>query len=102
MNTLTILLQAEEGAGGFSSMWIMGGLILICLYFFVVRPQRKKADAFIAEMGDLGEKELLQRVVMNTLQTKQQVAFLYWLTVIGFVLSVAGIVLGIGLGIANS
>jgi len=43
MNTLTILLQAEEGAGGFSSMWIMMGLLFVVMYFFMIRPQQKKA-----------------------------------------------------------
>jgi preprotein translocase subunit YajC len=48
MNTLFILLQAEGEAGetgGFNSMWIMMGLLFVVMYFFMIRPQQKKAKA---------------------------------------------------------
>lgn len=43
MNILTIFLRVEDGEGGFSSMWIMMGLLFVVMYFFMIRPQQKKA-----------------------------------------------------------
>jgi len=51
----TILLQA---AGGFSpNMLIMMGLIFVVMYFFIIRPQRKKEK----ELQKLRE-ELIQAI----------------------------------------
>jgi len=44
MQTLNILLQAgAPGAGGGASTLIMIGLMVIVFYFFMIRPQMKKA-----------------------------------------------------------
>ncbi len=40
MNYLTILLQAE---GGGMDLWLMMGAIMVVFYFFMIRPQAKKA-----------------------------------------------------------
>jgi preprotein translocase subunit YajC len=42
MITLSILLQAETGENP-SSFWIMMGMLMIVFYFFMIRPQQKKA-----------------------------------------------------------
>jgi len=41
--TTTIILQAQGGAGFDSKMLIMMGLIAVVFYFFMIRPQVKKA-----------------------------------------------------------
>lgn len=38
-----ILLQAQPGAGGGPQFWIMMGLLMVVFYFFMIRPQQKKA-----------------------------------------------------------
>src|ERR1035437_9911061 len=44
MQTLNILLQTgASGAGGGASTLIMIGLMVIVFYFFMIRPQMKKA-----------------------------------------------------------
>ncbi len=40
---VNILLQAQPGAGGGPSFWIMMGLLMVVFYFFMIRPQQKKA-----------------------------------------------------------
>lgn len=42
MNTLSILLQAGGGENP-TSFWVMMGLLMIVFYFFMIRPQQKKA-----------------------------------------------------------
>lgn len=37
----TILLQAQTGGG--PEFWIMMGLLMVVFYFFMIRPQQKKA-----------------------------------------------------------
>ena len=39
---LTILLQAQSGSSPYSFYIMMGGMILV-FYFFMIRPQQKKA-----------------------------------------------------------
>lgn len=41
MNAMTIVLQAQEQ--GQVSFWIMMGLMMVVFYFFMIRPQQKKA-----------------------------------------------------------
>ena len=41
MNTFNVILQTASG-GGMSTLFLMGGLFLI-MYFFMIRPQMKKA-----------------------------------------------------------
>ena len=45
MNVLSILLQAAPAGQGGSpySMFIMMGLLFVVFYFFMIRPQQKKA-----------------------------------------------------------
>ncbi len=43
MINASILLQAQPGAGGGPSFWIMMGLLMVVFYFFMIRPQQKKA-----------------------------------------------------------
>ncbi|MBK6832403.1 MAG: preprotein translocase subunit YajC [Flavobacteriales bacterium] len=38
-----ILLQAQPGAGGGPQFWIRMGLLMVVFYFFMIRPQQKKA-----------------------------------------------------------
>ncbi len=40
--TLSILLQASGEQGG-TQFWIMMGMLMIVFYFFMIRPQQKKA-----------------------------------------------------------
>jgi len=43
MTQLVVLLQAPgAGAGGTSTLFLLGGMILV-FYFFMIRPQQKKA-----------------------------------------------------------
>lgn len=42
MNALTIVLQAQQEQGQ-GSFWIMMGLLMVVFYFFMIRPQQKKA-----------------------------------------------------------
>lgn len=42
MNTLSILLQTGGGENP-TSFWVMMGLLMIVFYFFMIRPQQKKA-----------------------------------------------------------
>lgn len=39
----TIILQAQGQAGGNWSMLVMLGLMFVIMYFFMIRPQQKKA-----------------------------------------------------------
>ena len=54
MNTFNIILQAGADGGGMTStLFLMGGLFLI-MYFFMIRPQMKKAKEakkFREELG---------------------------------------------------
>lgn len=43
MINANILLQAQPGAGGGPQFWIMMGLLMVVFYFFMIRPQQKKA-----------------------------------------------------------
>jgi len=57
MDNSTIILQAPA-QGGSGSFMIMMGLMLVVMYFFMIRPQQKKVKAqkkFIEELkkGDL-------------------------------------------------
>ena len=83
MNTLTILLQVPANESDFSAILIIGGLLFICLCFvkfyrknFAIMKSKKSA-----ELGELTEKQQLQNIA-------KQVAFLYWVTIIGLVLGV--------------
>lgn len=40
MNVMTILLQAQGGAG--MSFWVMIALMIGIMYFFMIRPQQKR------------------------------------------------------------
>ncbi|MCB0794477.1 MAG: preprotein translocase subunit YajC [Flavobacteriales bacterium] len=40
MSTLSILLQTEQNP---TSFWIMMGALMVVFYFFMIRPQQKKA-----------------------------------------------------------
>lgn len=42
MNQLGIILQAAPAANNYSTLFLMGGLFLI-MYFFMIRPQMKRA-----------------------------------------------------------
>ena len=42
MNTFTILQTAQAAQGGGWAMWIMLALILVVMWFFMIRPQRKQ------------------------------------------------------------
>lgn len=42
MNTLSIFLQAAPKGGGWETMALFG-MILVVFYFFMIRPQQKKA-----------------------------------------------------------
>ena len=47
MNILTIVLQAAPQAapaGGGISLWIMLALMFIVMWFFMIRPQRKRGQ----------------------------------------------------------
>lgn len=39
---MTVLLQAAEGAGSSMQFWIMIGAMFLIIYFFMIRPQKKK------------------------------------------------------------
>lgn len=53
----TILLQA---AGGFSpNMLIMMGLIFVVMYFFIIRPQRKKEKELQKLRDDLKKNDAI-------------------------------------------
>jgi preprotein translocase subunit YajC len=43
MISLNILLQAATGDQGGPQFWIMMGMLMIVFYFFMIRPQQKKA-----------------------------------------------------------
>ena len=54
----TIILQAQPAAGAGYSFYIMAGLMIVIFYFFMIRPQQKKAKdqkKFVEEVkkGDL-------------------------------------------------
>ncbi len=51
MTQLGIFLQAQPG-GGYSTIIIMGGMILV-FYFFMIRPQAKKAKQQKTFINDL-------------------------------------------------
>ena len=99
MNTLTILLWSL----GPMEMLLIAGLAVLCLYFFVLKPSKEKREGKQKEVAreatketakgfdEFTEHQLLQRILMNTEQSTQQVAFLYWVTIIGLVLGVAGL-----------
>ncbi len=42
MTLLTVLLQAAPNAGGGSMMWIMLLAMFAIMYFFMIRPQKKR------------------------------------------------------------
>lgn len=50
----TVLLQAQQGGG--YGMFIMMGLIFIVMYFFMIRPQRKK-EKELAKLRDALKKD---------------------------------------------
>lgn len=43
MTFLSILLQAAPGGGAMTQQFIMIGMIIVVFYFFMIRPQMKKA-----------------------------------------------------------
>lgn len=43
MTNANILLQAQPGAGGGVPFYVMMGLLMVVFYFFMIRPQQKKA-----------------------------------------------------------
>ncbi|MCB9169292.1 MAG: preprotein translocase subunit YajC [Flavobacteriales bacterium] len=78
----TILLQAQQNP---TSFWIMMGLLMVVFYFFMIRPQQKKAreakkfresiqkGAKVITIGgihgkviEVGEKNVLLEVDSNT------------------------------------
>jgi len=42
MNTLSIFLQAQPTGGGYMTFLIFGGMMVV-MYFFMIRPQMKRA-----------------------------------------------------------
>lgn len=44
---------AHGGQGGFSSIFLMFGLLIFFMYFFIIRPQSKRAKAQRELLGNL-------------------------------------------------